>query len=169
MAQIDEQTDGPQLTAQAVSARVGEILGTAEREAREILTAARGEDSQPQGAEPSATLDDLARALERLGLRFDAFELVTAARIEELGRELKAGRSADAATATPAPAVEFDPVLVAAAAAPEREETPELAAARVRAIDLALAGYTREAIANELAVSIERDDVDALLDRVLVG
>jgi hypothetical protein len=60
-------------------------------------------------------------------------------------------------------------VLVAAAAAPEREETPELAAARVRAIDLALAGYTREAIANELAVSIERDDVDALLDRVLVG
>ena len=57
----------------------------------------------------------------------------------------------------------------AAAATPEREDTPELAAARVRAIDLALAGYTRDSIANELAVSIERAEVDALLNRVLVA
>lgn len=170
VTQTDEHTDVPLLSAQDVSARVGEILGAAEREAREIVAAARGdEDSQSRTTSLSTTIDDLARALERLSLRFDAFELATASQIEELGRAAHAAASAGALS-EPAPAAfQFDPLLAEAAALPERESTPELAAARVRAIDLALSGYTRESIANELAVSIERTEVDALLDRVLIG
>jgi hypothetical protein len=169
MTQSDEHTEVEGPTAQDVSARVGEILGAAEREAREILAAARGEESDTGRTSESTTLQDLARALERLSLRFDAFELFTAARIEELGRTAAGGTvPAPAVEGTPPPP-QFDPMLVAAAAAPEREDTPELAAARVRAIDLALAGYTRDSIANELAVSIERAEVDALLNRVLVA
>ncbi len=172
MTQTDEPTDVPQLTAHDVSARVGEILGSAEREAREIIAAARGDDEPSAAGAANTTIDELARALERLSLRFDAFELATAAQIEELGRAAHAAANAvraGAGQSGPPAAVQFDPVLAAAAAIPEREETPELAAARVRAIDLALAGYTRESIANELAVSIERADIDALLDRVLIG
>jgi len=165
----DEQSDVPQLTAQDVSARVGEILGAAEREAREIIAAARGEDLEEPVGRPDATLDDLARALERLSLRFDAFELFTAARIEELGRAVHSGAVATPAAEPTATTPPFDPAIAAAAAAPQREDTPELEAARVRAIDLALAGYTRDSIANELAVSLGRIEVDALLERVLIG
>jgi hypothetical protein len=49
------------------------------------------------------------------------------------------------------------------------EESSQLAAARVRAIDLALAGYSREAIANELSTSLHRGQVELLLEEVLVG
>jgi hypothetical protein len=170
VTQTDQHTQVGLLTAQDVSARVGEILGTAEREAREIIAAARGEDdSEPAARELHTTIDDLARALERLSLRFDAFELATASQIEELGRAAHAAATATISPEQPPPAVQFDPVMTAAAATPEREDTPQLAAARVRAIDMALAGYTRDSIANELAVSIERDEIDALLDRVLIG
>jgi hypothetical protein len=170
VTQTDEPTQDPLLTAQDVSARVGEILGTAEREAREIIAAARGEDdAEPSVDELHTTIDDLARALERLSLRFDAFELATAAQIEELGRAAHAAVSSTPAGAGPPAAFPLDPDLAAPVAFAEREQTPQLASARVRAIDLALAGYTRESIANELAVSIERAEVDALLDRVLVG
>ncbi len=167
----DEHTDVGLLTAQDVSARVGEILGAAEREARETIAAARGEDdTEIVARELNTTIDDVARALERLSLRFDAFELATSAQIEELGRAVHAAASATLPAAAPSQdAHQFDPTTTPTAASPEREETPELAAARVRAIDLSLAGYTREAIANELAVSIERGEVDALLDRVLIG
>ena len=170
MTQTGDNTDVPLLTPQDVSTRVGEILGTAEREAREIIAAARGDDvgEQPLGT-LDATIDDLARAVERLSLRFDAFELATAAQIEELGRAVHAAAGAPAAAEAPSPGFQFDPTAAEAAAILEREQTPQLASARVRAIDLALAGYTRESIANELAVSLERGEVDALLDRVLIG
>jgi hypothetical protein len=168
--QAGEHTDVPLLTPQDVSARVGEILSTAEREAREIIAAARGDDDAQQALDAvDATIDDLARAVERLSLRFDAFELATAAQIEELGRAVHAAASAPVAAEAAAPAFQFDPTAAEAAAVPEREQSPQLASARVRAIDLALAGYTRESIANELAVSLERGEVDALLDRVLIG
>ena len=104
----------------------------------------------------SATIDDLAHALERLVARFDAFELTTAARIEQLGRELGSA----------VPAVE---PVTEAPAAPAPEESAAAGAARVRAIDLALAGYSREAIANELSVSMPRGEVEALLDQVLAA
>jgi len=148
--------EADRLTAEEVGARVGAILGAAEREAREIIASARRETA-PAAAIPSgATIDDLARALERLVARFDAFELTTAARIEELGRELR--------SAVPA----GEPVAEAPAA-PAPEESAAAGAARVRAIDLALAGYSREAIANELSVSMPRGDVEALLDHVLAS
>lgn len=173
MAHSDEQSSGPLLTAQDVSTRVGEILGAAEREAREMIAAARGEDAEPL-APVNPTLDDLARAVERLSLRLDAFELDISAQIDALVRGLHAvlanGGVSETAPDVPPQSGAYDPVFSSTTPLlPELEVTPELAAARVRAIDLALAGYTREAIANELAVSFERADVDALLDRVLVG
>jgi hypothetical protein len=144
------------LTAKEVGARVGAILGAAEREAREIIASARREAPAAVTAPSGATLDDLALAVERLTARFDAFELATAARIEELERERR--------PAVPAadPVLEGPPALT-----PEPEGSAAEGAARVRAIDLALAGYSREAIANELAVSMARVEVEALLDHVL--
>ena len=151
-----DPAEADRLTAEEVGARVGAILGAAEREAREIIASARRE-APPAAAVPSgATIDDLARALDRLSARFDAFELATAARIEALAYDLGS------------PVAAADPVAEALAA-PAAEEAPAAGAARVRAIDLALAGYSREAIANELAVSMTRGDVEALLDQVLVG
>jgi phage-related minor tail protein len=170
VTQRDEPTDAPILTTQDVSARVGEILESAEREAREIIAAARGEDdSETRAPEANTTIEDVARALERLSLRFDAFELATSAALEELGRAVYAAANSLPAYQEPVAEVQFDPLAGAMSAVPEREQTPELEAARVRAIDLALEGYTRESIANTLAVSLERPAVDALLDRVLIG
>ena len=162
----DEHTppDVHRLTADEVGARVGAILGAAEREAREIITAARRETPAPV-ASGGATIDDLVRALERLGARLDAFELATAARIEELARQLRAAAAPAEPSVAPAePGVAPVPPVEA-----EPEDSAAQDAARVRAIDLALAGYSREAIANELAVSMTRGDVEALLDQVLVG
>jgi hypothetical protein len=137
---------------------VGAILGAAEREAREIIASARREEPATATPPSGATIDDLSRALERLSARFDAFELATAARIEELERELRSAVPAAEAVLEGSPAP-----------TPEREASAAEGAARVRAIDLALAGYSREAIANELAVSMPRADVEALLDHVLAA
>ena len=151
-----DPAEADRLTAEEVGARVGAILGAAEREAREIIASARRE-APPAAAVPSgATIDDLARALARLSARFDAFELATAARIEALAYDLGS------------PVAAADPVAEAPAD-PAAEEAPAAGAARVRAIDLALAGWTREAIANELSVSMPRGEVEALLDQVLAA
>jgi hypothetical protein len=167
----DEQTrpDGPRLTAEEVGARVGAILSDAEREAREIIASARrdGIDAslpalQSQGG---ATLDDLSHVLEGLRERFDAFELATAAQIEDLGRQLHDALAG--AELAPGPSHALEPP-VGRVSGPPREESSQFAAARVRAIDLALAGYSRDAIANELSTSMARPEVEALLDDVLV-
>ena len=163
MTQAHEHTpaEADRLTAEEVGARVGAILGAAEREAREIIASARRE-APPGAAIPSgATIDDLARALERLTARFDAFELTTAARIEELGRELR--------SAVPAGEPVAEVPVAGAPVAPTPEDSAAAGAARVHAIDLALAVYSREAIANELSVSMPRGDVEALLDHVLAS
>jgi len=162
--------EADRLTAEEVGARVGAILGAAEREAREIIASARREAPPAAAILSGATIDDLARALERLVARFDAFELTTAARIEELGRELRSAVPAG----EPVAEVPAAPAPEESAAAPEEsaaapEESAAAGAARVRAIDLALAGYSREAIANELSVSMPRGDVEALLDHVLAS
>ncbi|HLW94324.1 MAG TPA: hypothetical protein VKS25_03010 [Solirubrobacteraceae bacterium] len=146
------------LTPEEVGARVGAILSDAEREAREIIASA-----QEGSGRRESTLDDLTRALERLGTRLDAFELATAAQIEELGRRLTELVANGAATAD-APEDAQTPQ-----ARPRGEESAAMSAARVRAIDLAVAGYGREVIANELATSLPRADVEALLDEILVG
>jgi hypothetical protein len=171
----DEQSrgEGNRLTADEVGARVGAILGDAEREAREIIATARSEGVDaslpPQHQYSGATFDDLTRALEGLSARFDSFELATAAQIEELSGQLR-----DALAG-----VERPPAAAVEPSAPRRPATPapvlteaessQLAAARVRAIDLALAGYSREAIANELSTSLHRTQVEMLLEDVLVA
>jgi hypothetical protein len=168
--QKDEQsrTEGHRLTAEEVGARVGAILSDAEREAREIIASARrdGIDASlpPQQSRGGATLDDLTHALDRLSARFDAFELSTAAQIGELGRQLS---DALAGEIVPVPRSALEPPPPRTSA-PRGEESSQFAAARVRAIDLALAGYSRDAIANELSTSMQRPEVEALLDEVLV-
>ncbi len=159
--------EGHRLTAEEVGARVGAILGDAEREAREIIDAARREGVYASLPPAGATLDDLTHALDGLSARFDAFELATAAQIEELGHQL---RDALAGIAAAAPRqFEAGVALPPQALAPAQPESAEVAAARVRAIDLALAGYSRDVIANELATSLERAEVEALLAEVLVN
>ena len=168
MPHKDEQSpaEGRRLTAEEVGARVGAILGDAEREAREIIAAARREGVNASLPHAGATLDDLTHALEHLSARFDAFELATAAQIEELGRQLR--DTLAGAAAAPAQ-IEVAAVRSPSPRQPALQETSELAAARVRAIDLALAGYSRDVIANELASSLERAQVEALLTDVLVN
>ena len=167
----DEQsrTEGHRLTAEEVGARVGAILSDAEREAREIIASARrdGIDASlpPQQSRGGATLDDLTHVLERLSARFDAFELSTAAQIGELSRQLRDALAG--AEIAPAPRTALDPPAPRTSA-PRGEESSQFAAARVRVIDLALAGYSRDAIANELSTSMQRPEVEALLDEVLV-
>jgi hypothetical protein len=162
----DDQSraEGHRLTAEEVGARVGAILGDAEREAREIIAAARRDGVDAQLPPTGATIDDLTAALENLSSRFDAFELATAAQVEDLGRQL---REALAAGSAAAPAVEAPSPR--APAPPPREDSPAVAAARVRAIDLALAGYSRDVIANELATSLDRAEVEMLLADVLLN
>jgi hypothetical protein len=167
----DEQPrpDGPRLTAEEVGARVGTILSDAEREAREIIASARrdGIDASlpAQQSQGGATLDDLTRALEDLSARFDGFELATAAQIEDLVRQLRDALAG--AEIAPAPSTALEPP-VGRVSGPPREESSQFAAARVRAIDLALSGYSRDAIANELSTSMQRPEVELLLDDVLV-
>ena len=52
--------DMHRLTADEVGARVGAILGAAEREAREIIAAARREAPRSHPPPSGATIDDLA-------------------------------------------------------------------------------------------------------------
>ena len=173
MAHKDQQSRAEvhRLTAEEVGARVGAILTDAEREASEIIAAASSEGVDaslpPEHPYSGATFDDLTHALEGLSARFDAFELATAAQIEQLSAELL-----DAlAGVVRAPAAVVEPPVPRLAAAPAftEEEASQRGAARVRAIDLALAGYSREAIANELSTSLNRAQVESLLDEVLVG
>jgi hypothetical protein len=158
--------EGHRLTAEEVGARVGAILGDAEREAREIIAAARSEGVHASLPDAGASLEELTHAVEGMSARFDAFELATAAQIEDLGRQL---RDALAAVSSPAPQFEAATPRPPAPRPPAQLESPEVAAARVRAIDLALAGYSRDVIANELASSLERGQVEALLADVLVN
>jgi hypothetical protein len=165
---MDEQNqpEGHRLTADEVGARVGAILSDAEREAREIIASARQQGSPP---DTGATIEDLAHALEQLNARFDTFELATAAQIENLGRQLRESLTAARVAPCPEAAVPAEVAPDEQAAPPSQvEESPELASARMRAIDLALAGYSRERIASQLAGKLEHPQVEALLDEVLV-
>jgi hypothetical protein len=164
----DDQSpaQGPRLTAEEVGARVGAILSDAEREAREIIASARSEGVDAGLPDGAGSFEHLAHALERLSARFDSFELSTAAQIEELGRQL---REALAGVAPAAAEPAAPPPRPAAPRQPPPEETAAFAAARVRAIDLALAGYSRDVIANELATSLERTEIEVLLADVLIS
>src|SRR5579871_5586257 len=137
------------LSPEEIGARVSAILEAAERDARAVIDAAHREAAARE-LEP-ITLEELARELDAL-----------TARVEAIERTL--------ATAPPADAGDGDPV--AAEGRPPHERRGRRAtsvdpAARVRAIELALAGYSREAIARELAASMPPAAVEGLLDEVL--
>ena len=163
------QTDEPipagglALSPEEVGARVSAILAAAERDARAVIDAAHREaaaaaEPVAQASEPPPpTLAGLARAVEELRARVEALERGVSA---EPGRAPDAAEDAPAQTESPVPAAGIDLRDEHQTAAPE-------AAARVLAIDLALAGYSRDAIAHELGASMGRSEVDRLLDEVL--
>jgi len=128
---------GRGLSPEEVGARVSAILEAAERDARAVIAAAHQEVAAPP---PPRTLEELAGELADLR-----------ARVEALEKELR-----ERAAATPT------------APAQRRERSGAVdPAARVRAIELALAGYSRDAIARELGTSMAPGDVEGLLDEVL--
>jgi hypothetical protein len=164
------------LSPAEVAARVAAILAAAERDAREIIDAALG-DAPPAerpsahppapptpahtngGAPASLTrppLDGTAYGLAELAARIDQLEAKIDARIDVLWRVLSPGSAA---------AVEHAPVE------PVQEPTPEAGtlgrSVRIHAVDLALRGYSREQIAEELRESMTDRDVERLLDEVL--
>jgi hypothetical protein len=129
------------LTPEEVGSRVSAILEAAERDARAVIDAAHRELATRECAAPS--LEQLAASLDAL-----------TARVEGLERAQAAGLLSAATPATPPR---------------ERRERRGVIdpASRVRAIELALAGYSRAAIAEELAESMAPGDIDVLLDEVL--
>jgi hypothetical protein len=130
----------PGLSPEEVVARVSAILAAAERDARAVIGAA-----QPELASELQTpaLAELARRVGELAARLDALERAVASLTRPApSRPVAHRRDRRAAT---------DP------------------AARVRAIELALAGHAREAIARELASSMAPDEIERLLDEVLSG
>jgi hypothetical protein len=149
--------ESDRLSAEEVGARVGAILAAAENEAREVIASAR-RDAATDSVPSAATIDELTRAGERLNERFDAFELALGAQLADLARTVRAAGPGEA-----------PPQARRTSVAREPEDSQADTAARVRAIDLALAGNSREAIANELAVSMSRGDIETLLDQVLVS
>jgi hypothetical protein len=140
---MDERSasDPRPLSPEEVGARVSAILEAAERDARAVIDAAHHEAAERERA--PLTLEGLASEVDELRARVAALERVIAA--------------ADGSVAPPRP-----PDRRAARAAIDP-------AARVRAIELALAGHPREAIAQALASSMAPGDIERLLDEVLAG
>jgi hypothetical protein len=156
---------GRALTPEEVGARVSAILEAAERDARAVIEAAHRELEAPR-REP-LTLEELSREVVDLSARVAALEraLPAAAAVAGPSPVVRDGMLAGART-------DDEPVAPRAAdASQERRLQREtvVPAARVRAIELALAGYSRPAIARELTASLSAAEIEGLLDEVLVG
>jgi hypothetical protein len=143
---------GRALSPEEIGARVSAILEAAERDARAVIDAAQREAEAPERA--PGTLAELSAELDALAARVGALERTLAGRPRHDGAAN--GAAGGAAEAT-------NP------AAERRGRRADVvdAAARVRAIELALAGYARDAIARELAASMPAAEVEGLLDEVL--
>jgi hypothetical protein len=198
----DEPTHPQKLAPEEVASRVAAILAAAERDAREIIAAARrdvpaaeapptaaGASSAPsdEGEALSASngagaIGELARTLESLSARVDTLEATTGARLDVLWDALSAGRGAPAESlvssrgAVGAGGLLGEPEQARTQAPPpaptaltgDRADPAGLArAARVRAVDLALRGYTRAQIATELSSTMAPAAVEQLLGEVL--
>jgi len=149
------------LSPQEIGARVAAILDAAERDAREIIAAARRDVTAEEAPTPPASrgLSEggapgavaLARALESLSACVASFERAIDARIEVLWRTL-------------APQPEGE-----APAAPEEPSGRNAGARaeRFRAVDLALRGFSRAQIAAELRASMGEAQIEQLLNDVL--
>jgi len=172
------------LPADEVAERVRAVLAEAERDAREIVAAARREvqgvqppaaagverDAYPAGGDASAssagvqaTISQLADALESVAARVEELEARIDARIDILWQALSAERTASGAAAT---ATVFQRPS-AAAGAPLPGGTPPVRTERVRAVDLALRGYTRKEISTALQSSLSAGEIEQLLDEIL--
>jgi hypothetical protein len=162
----------PPLSPDSVAARVAEILGAAVRDARVIVEAA-WRDASPKpstSAEPGPTPDpapaigtgdvalaSLGEQLASLAARVARLESAIDARLEGL-RQVLAPEGMITMTASANQPASVAPN--AGAAVPTRAE-------RVRAVDLALQGYSRPQIAAELRSSMSDDAIEQLLDEVL--
>jgi hypothetical protein len=142
------------LSPEEVGARVSAILEAAERDARAVIDAAH--------RAAAASAEELT--LERVAARLDAL----AARVAVLESAPGAAVIVEASPAVEAPpAAQAPPAVEPETSGEPRTFVESAAAARVRAIELALAGYPRVAIARELAAAMPPDLVDSLLDEVL--
>ena len=160
VAVLSDNSRDSGLTPAEVGARVTAILSAAQREAVEIIEAARRE---ALGAERAAAGDEgvasangllaVVRALESLSSRLGAFERAVDARLEVLWRAVSppAPASSDAGAPRPTPG---DGAVVARAE-------------RLRAVDLALRGFSRAQIAAELRATLADAQIEQLLEDVL--
>jgi hypothetical protein len=165
------------LSPEEVGARVSAILEAAERDARAVIDAAHREAVPPTG---ELTLERVAAELDALSGRVAALESAlgaaprataspsTVAEPPSTVAEPPSAVAPPHRTAARPPSVAAQPPQAAdprrVAEADAVDPTP---AARVRAIELALSGYPRAAIARELAAVMSPQSVDSLLDEVL--
>ena len=161
------------LSPDEVAAEVAAILTAAERDARATIEAARRRpelssatradraDRQPGAGSPAANgndcrvpgvLAELTQVVASLTRRVEAIETALTARSE---------------TASEAPPSPPFPAWERAKSPPGTQAADGGRAQRVRAVDLALRGFSRAQIAAELRASMSEPEVERLLDEVL--
>jgi hypothetical protein len=163
------------LSPDEVASRVAEILFAAERDARAIIDAARREAPAPgepdrtaqrpstNGASATpdmqASLQSIEGALQALSTRVAQLEAIIEDRLEP----------SDAGGPSPATPNESRPETGNSARSRESAAEVHARAERVRAVELALRGFTRSQIAAELRFTLPSEDIERLLDEVLEG
>jgi hypothetical protein len=177
----DDPRQPSDLAPDEVAARVAAILDAAERDATAIVAAARREvfgvgevvsDPPAQhhdtnGSDPRVdpTLRAVLEAVEVLAARLDHFETTVKARFDVLWRAVSKTRAE--------PLVEENGEEAAARSDPpasagkQVEGDGRARAEYVRAVELALRGFSREQIAAELRFSLPSEEIKRLLDEVL--
>jgi hypothetical protein len=172
------------LSPEDVAAKVAEILESAERDAWAMIDAARqarplgatrplspaprrryddppspaprpAEDVDPDG-QVRRLLAELTAAVESLGARVEAIESTIRERFDALSVALARAEREQRAAPTESPSSQ-SPVGGGRAGGAER----------MRAVDLALRGFSRAQIAAELRGSLDERAIEALLDDVL--
>jgi hypothetical protein len=168
-----------ELSPDEVASKVATILMAAERDALATIEAARrlpwlphamnvddvGRGSRDPGTVPASgsdaglgeSLGELTRAVGALARRLDAIETALSTRTAPI---------ADATERAPAASPPF-PAWERAMSAERVEAASGARAERMRAVDLALRGFSRAQIAAELRASLSEPDVQRLLDEVL--
>jgi hypothetical protein len=176
----DDPRQPRDLSPHEVATRVAAILEAAERDAREIVAAARREVpeahateitlEQPvsagtNGSMPAAdpSLRTVVDALEVLAARMDHFETTVKARIDVLWRAVSRTRGEAGEQSAETAAPEVSPP----ASGEETDRDVRARAEHVRAVELALRGFSREQIAAQLRFSLPSEEIDRLLDEVL--
>jgi hypothetical protein len=179
----DDPRQPRDLSPDEVATRVAAILASAERDALEIVAAARREapdlfasviaPEQPaavsqatngdrRSAEPS--LHAVVEALEELAARIDHFETTIKARIDVLWRAISRPRVGVGEESRDASARAAGPP---AHGAEETDREVRARAEHVHAVELALRGFSREQIAAQLRFALPSEEIERLLDEVL--